>query len=60
MKKEYFKPEVIVVTVNLHQPLLDTSPSDSPGPSADFMSDPTISRGSAVKRHNVWDDDWSN
>lgn len=60
MKKDYFKPEMMVVTVNQKHALL-TSPTGSPGPSADFMSNPTISSGSAVKEnYNVWDDDWSN
>ena len=58
MKKVYFKPDVMVVAVNQRQALLDSSPY-SAGPSSNFMSDPTISNGPAVKQNtSVWDEEW--
>ena len=63
MKKEYHKPAMMVVTFNQQPPLLNvTSPPTSPGPSADFMSDPTISGGGPLPKGSpcVWDDQLSN
>jgi hypothetical protein len=61
MKKEYQKPEIMVVAVDQRHPLLGDASQASAGPSADFMSNPTISSGASVKQehYNVWDDDWS-
>jgi hypothetical protein len=61
MKKVYFKPEMTVVAVDQQHPLLGGGSQTSTGPSADFMSNPTISSGAAVKQehYNVWNDDWS-
>jgi hypothetical protein len=57
MKKVYYKPEILVVTVNLKQALLNTSP----GPNSDYMDNPTISGGAPTREYkSVWDDDWSN
>jgi hypothetical protein len=54
MKKVYYKPEILLVTVNLKQALLNTSP----GPNSDYMDNPTISGGAPVRENNgVWDND---
>ena len=44
MKKVYYKPEMMVVTVNQQRALLNTSPG-SAGPNPDFMQNPTIYYG---------------
>ena len=43
MKKEYNKPAMMVVSFNQQPPLLTVTSSTSTGPSAEYMSNPTIS-----------------
>lgn len=59
MKKEYQKPEMMVVAVDQRHPLLGEASQVSAGPSADFMSNPTIGASVKQEHYNVWDDDWS-
>ena len=57
MKKVYYKPEILVVTVNLKQALLSTSS----GPNPNYMDNPTIGGGAPTSEcKSVWDNDWSN
>ena len=44
MKKAYYKPEMMVVTVNQQRALLNTSPGPA-GLNSSFMENPTINYG---------------
>ncbi|MCR5180762.1 MAG: hypothetical protein K6C30_06055 [Bacteroidaceae bacterium] len=62
MRKNYLHPQIKLCTLTAVEQLL--SDSQTSGPTADYMSNPTVSSSCNLKSnqasaYSVWDDDWS-
>ncbi len=62
MRKKYQHPQIKLFSLTAAEQLL--SDSQASGPTAGYMSDPTVSSDCDMKKthtavQSVWDDDWS-